>query len=330
MGTDERAAAGFVIQQLLDHPQAFNLFQAISLLETESARAEHGVVGEPVCLRSHVSLAFEPSDIKRVEVRSTTDSAYTLWTSVLGLAGSGGPLPAVFTEMLLARAAKRDHAMAEFLDIFNQRFLHFLYEARRKSHAALGTKPLQSVAASVLDAVGSLGLSRPMPIRAPLWLRHAGLLSGAPRSMTGLLALLRDRLDLRIEGRQFVGQWLSVEAESMGSLNRSCALNGTAVLGRRVWDQAAGIALEIAVDSAEDLNRCLPGGSTYQHLQALIRAYVRQELSVILVLLPCRKFTTQPRLQTQTGMRLGWTSWLPRRHTAPPAEVRLKLALHDF
>lgn len=331
MGTHDGTPTGFVIQHLLDRPQAFNLFQAISLLEAELIRMGHGAEGECIRFRSHVSLAFEPSDIRAVTVEGADDPAFTLWTSVLSLAGATGPLPTAYTEMLLARAAKRDHAMAEFLDIFNQRFLYFLYGSRRKHHAALGSRPQESAVASVLTAVGSLGRDEQAPARrAPLWLRHAGLLGGAPRSMTGLLALLRDRVALHISGRQFVGQWLPIEANGMARLGTSQALNGSAVLGRKVWDQAAGIALDIAVDNVQQLHSCLPGGSAYQQLKMLIQAYVRQELSVTLVLQlrsPCQSPT---RLGAGQGLRLGWSAWLPTTKTAPPPAVQLRLALCDF
>lgn len=331
MGTYDGSSTGSVIQHLLDQPQAFNLFQAISLLEAELLRDGDCVVEDRLRLRSRVSLAFQPSDIYDVEWTEDGDRRFTLWSSVMGLAGAGGALPLVFTEMLLERTAKKDHATAEFLDIFNQRFLYFLYGSRRKGQPGLGVLPLQTVVPRVLESIGSLGINPSIPRAAhtPLWLRHAGLMGGSPSSMTGLLALLRDRLALRIQGRQFVGQWLAAETVSLARLDGRPALDGSAVLGSRVWDQAAGIALEIAIDCAEQLRNCLPGGQTYQLLKALIATYVRQELSVTLLLAPTRKAITPPRLAMRSNMRLGWTARLPRS-TTEPDKVRLKLQTHDF
>src|SRR3954466_4097718 len=130
MGTDERAPAGALVEKLVDQPQGFNLFQAISLLER--SRPERGAVGmgvgrdEAVRLSSIVSLGFQASDVSKVSVSDDPNEPGRLWTSVLSLAGAQGPLPLPFTELVLERSAARDHATADFLDIFNHRFLAFL------------------------------------------------------------------------------------------------------------------------------------------------------------------------------------------------------------
>lgn len=327
MGTDDRSSTGSLIQHLLDQPQTFNFFQAISLLEAQVLREGNGAVDDRLRLRSAISLAFQPSDIHAVEVRDEGERCFTLWTTVMGLAGSGGPLPLPFTELLLERAAKRDHASAEFLDIFNQRFLQFLYWSRKRGRPGLRINPFEGVVSKVLDSIGSLGISASAP-QSYLWPRHAGLLAAPTRSMTGLVALLRDRTGLCIHGRQFVGQWLSMERACVAHLNGSQRLDGSCVLGQRVWDQAAGIALEVRVDCVQLLHSCLPGGQTYQLLRSLVATYVRQELSVTLVLVSFNKAFTAPILRNRSTMRLGWTTRLAST-TAAPAAVRLKLDIHD-
>lgn len=337
METHERPSTGSVIQLLLERPQAFNLFQAISLLEQDVQRAGLLQVGVRIRLRFHTSLAFEPSDVRAIEVLSAApDSeaeragqarAYVLNTSVLGLTGAGGPLPMAFTEMLLARKAKRDHASADFLDIFNQRFLYFLYASRRKNHVALGGGQKSSAMVHALDAIGALGQGKSQQRAVPMWLRHTGLFAGAPRSMTGLLALLRDRLGLRVRGKQFVGHWLPLESNAITRLGRAVPLNGQSVLGQRVWDQAAGIELEFDALNEVQLRGCLPGGAVYRQLQQLIGAYMRQEITVRLVLCPSEGAQKSKRLCLGNALQLGWSSWLSQGHLSNTEPVRLKLAV---
>lgn len=336
METHERSSAGFVIQQLLERPQAFNLFQAISLLEQDVLRAGHQEVWQGIHLRFHASLAFEPSDVRAIEVVSAEPGIRSEWqedvrtyvvrTSVLGLTGAGGPLPLAFTEMLLAQKAKREHASTDFLDIFNQRFLYFLYSSRRKHHAALGAGLSSSAMFNALDSIGSLGQGESQKRPVPMWFRHTGLFAGAPRSMTGLLALLRDRLGLRVSGKQFVGQWLPLGASAMTRLGRASPLSGQSVLGRRVWDQAAGIELEFDALNESQLRGCLPGGAVYRQLQQLIAAYMRQEITVRLVLRPSEGAQKSKRLCVGNALQLGWSSWLQQGHLSTSEPVRLKLA----
>ncbi|KAA0998930.1 type VI secretion system baseplate subunit TssG [Paraburkholderia panacisoli] len=250
---------------------------------------------------------------------------YTLTTPVMSLAGASGPLPMPFTEMVLNRRAARETAMADLLDIFNHRFLSFLYRSRQKYALGLHGRAADGAALTAcLDALGNLGLhAAPRgPGGARLWLRHAGLLGGAPRSMTGLLALLSDRLRVKVQGAQFVGGWRSVDAadslrlsgggmrgSSSARGSRGSCLGGLAVLGRRTWDQSAGVRIEFLDLSDATFAALLPGGDAHELAAWLVRSYLQQDHDVFFVL-----HRQRPVLGSALGgnaaARLGWTSWV--------------------
>lgn len=338
MGADERPASGSVVDRLLAKPQGYDLFQAISLLER--AAADRSPVGTgsgrnaSVRLRSVVSLGFQPSDVSKVVPGPSDAEAFTLHTAVMSLAGANGPLPIPFTEMVLERSAARDHATADFLDIFNHRFLAFLYRSRKKHHVGLnGLAPHSSALASCLDALSALGLRS--GVRAPggelSWLEHAGLMGGAPRSLAGLLAILSGRLGLQVRGSQFCGGWRDLEPEDLlrlGSRRGAPRLGRSAMLGRRVWDQAAGIRIEIDGLSMERLQRLLRGGAEHSLLHWLVRRYLAQDMEVEVVLRPRPDATGPTVLGRKPGLQLGWTSWLQTRAgtSAGSAGARMRLA----
>ncbi|MBY0411471.1 MAG: type VI secretion system baseplate subunit TssG [Burkholderiaceae bacterium] len=325
------------IDRLREAPQGFNLFQAISLLESASpestpvgcshAQHEH----EAVRLSATVSLSFEPSDIRSISSPAPTGEPYVLCTPVLSLAGAGGPLPQPFTELLIERSAKRDHATADFLDIFNHRLLAFLYRSRRKHHVSLNA--LDASLTSALDAISALGVQSGLraPDQSAQWLRHAGLLGGAPRSMSGLLALLRDRLGVKVNGTQFCGNWRTLEPDAFSRLDTRAGAKGTrlghaAVLGHRVWDQGAGLHLHFSHLSLTHLHSLLPGGSNHTLAQWLVRRYVPQDLDASMTLSPAATEVRSSTLGAVNPMRLGWTSWLTGPHCKRSlAPVRLKL-----
>lgn len=343
MGADDRLPAAALIARLIANPHGFDLFQAISLLERAVPHARPlgrgNGAGEAVRLSGFVSLTFEPSDVRSVrqgelpkrrsaheahdahegeshEASHAQRPAYTLSTPVLTLAGANGPLPMPFTELVLEGRAQRDSATADLLDIFNHRFLSFLYRSRKKHAPGLNWRsPHSSALAACLDALSNLGLRGALrgPHDERLWLRHAGLLSAAPRSMTGLLALLSDRLGMPVRGVQFVGGWREIDKTDSLRLarvgSRAPRLGGQSMLGRRAWDQAAGIRIEFADLSHERFAALLPGGPDHALAQWLIHCYVQQDFDVefVLKLAPQRVTCALGGLN---AARLGWTSWV--------------------
>ncbi|RDU95841.1 type VI secretion system baseplate subunit TssG [Trinickia dinghuensis] len=332
MGTDDRLPAAALIARLLARPHDFDLFQAIHILERAQPWARAVGTGdgtdEAVRFAGHVSLAFEPSDIR--SVRSQKQKAggdratYTVSTAAMTLAGASGPLPLPFTEWLLMRRAARETAMSDFLDIFNHRFLSFLYRSRQKHAPGLnGRAPDEAALTACLDALGNLGLraGERGPGGARRWLRHAGLLGGAPRSMSGLLAMLSDRLGVAVKGGQFVGGWRDLDARDSARVSglgwTAARLNGRAVVGRRCWDQAAGIRIEFVDLPRAQFEALLPGGALHELTAWLVQSYLEQDLEVHVVLRPAPR-AAACAVGGGSAVRLGWTSWLGAR-SAPNA-----------
>jgi hypothetical protein len=122
-------------------------------------------------------------------------------------------MPAAFTEMVIARNAVRDFATAEFLDIFHHRLLSLFYLGRKRHRPSVGG---DANTASVGSATRRLcGSTEQVPRDAGRWLRHAGLLAGAPRSTASLCTLLADRFQIAFRAEQFVGRWLALESDDL-------------------------------------------------------------------------------------------------------------------
>lgn len=127
-------------QRLRRTPQRFELLQALLLLERERPQALPLGTGnapraEALRLRGPLLPLFASS-----EVESLLDDPQqpVLSTPVFGLGGPDGPLPYAYQEWLQQRARQKDHAPAEFLDLFQHRLLSLLYRVLRKHRVALG------------------------------------------------------------------------------------------------------------------------------------------------------------------------------------------------
>ncbi len=140
MATPGRLAALPLSQRLRRTPQRFELLQALLLLERERPQALPLGTGnapraEALRLRGPLLPLFASS-----EVESLLDDPQqpVLSTPVFGLGGPDGPLPYAYQEWLQQRARQKDHAPAEFLDLFQHRLLSLLYRVLRKHRVALG------------------------------------------------------------------------------------------------------------------------------------------------------------------------------------------------
>lgn len=321
-----------LIERLIERPEGYDLFQALHLLErAEPARRAVGSslgLDEAVRLSGHVGLEFPASDIQSVRASTRPGPALTLSSPVMTLAGAHGPLPLAYTELLLASLRQRNPAGLALLDIFQQRLLGFLYRARRKHRLSLASGPLEAAPMlRVLDALSGLG--RAEGARGPggqqAWLRHAGLQGAAPRSMASLLALLRDRLDLRLQGHAFCGAWHPLASESQARLmprgeRRVCprsALGAAAALGARAWNPVAGIELSTPALTPAQMDTLLPGGRAHGLLAWLVARHQQQDTRVVLRVSVDGAPPTRLGVRRTEGAgslpRLGLCAWLAAR-----------------
>ena len=313
-----------LIATLRAAPHRFNLFQAISLIERSApgqAPVGTGVgVDEAVRLAAQVDMAFAASDIASLGQSTRPGPALTLRTAALTLAGGQGPLAAPFTELLLEQRGQRQHAGLDFLDIFNQRLLGFWQRARSKHHLAL--QPAGIGPAPLLRTIDALsGLGRTEGARDPAgdmaWLRHAGLQGAAPRSMTSLLALLRDRLGIRFHGQQFVGAWHALASAERARLQthatalraRHSGMSLGMSLGARAWDQGAGMALSAPTLSQAQFEALLPGGPQFALMAWLVKRHLQADFTVTLTL----ALNQPPATRLRSAARLGRNAWLCSR-----------------
>lgn len=339
-----RDADTHLIPALLAQPQGFDLFQAISLLERAGIADGHAAVGaeqgtEAVRLSSHISLDFDASDVCDAQRGSATGEPFTLKTPVLSLLGQAGPMPAAFTEMIIARNAVKDFATAEFLDIFHHRLLSLFYLGRKRHRPSVGGDAHSaSVGCATRRLCGSTQLEASDEGR---WLRHAGLLAGAPRSIASLCTLLHDRFQITFHGEQFVGQWLALEQDDLtllGDTTRAPVLGQTALLGRQAWDQSAAIRLCATDLPLTRVMQLLPGGDQHDIFKATVRDFLPAALMVEVSLTPSAETVRSASLSATGRPRLGWNAWVAERNgrsattiteTPPPARFSFDCAHHE-
>jgi type VI secretion system protein ImpH len=107
------------------------------------------------------------------------------------------------------------------------------------------------------------------------------LLAHRPHSASGLRTLLSDYFQVEVAVEQFTGAWLTLSEDQWTRLGTRQGQNQTlgdgAILGKRVWDQHAGVNICLGPLDLDTFESFLPNGSAYPALCDLCRFYLGQE-----------------------------------------------------
>lgn len=295
MATPSRNAPVPLSEKLREQPHAFELLQALLVLEREHPQATPLGTGtspqaEAVSLRGPLTPLFPTSQIDSLTQQPGAQPVLT--TPVFGLGGPDGPLPYAFQEWLQQRARAKDHAPAEFLDLFQHRLLSLLYRVMRKHRIALGyTVPDATPVKSQLRALTGLlpkALQERQALPDAAITARSALFASGRRSIAGFAAIVRQHFGLPVQISAYEGAWRSIPAASRSILKpgaRNLTLGSTAIAGTRIWDEHAGIRLTIGPISRVQSQSLLPDGDAHLPLAGLAALYFGPDLDCALTLL---------------------------------------------
>ena len=336
--------------QLFREPYRFDFFQAVRLLEwIRGARAREDPrwlrhpVGrdrladqEVVRFRALPSLVFPASAVSQIR-QPARDSAPEwelpppeMIVAFLGLTGPQGVLPHHYTGLLLRRLRDRDHALRDFLDLFNHRLVSFFYRAwekyrlpfayeRSKLVPAGQEEDLATRALYSLVGLGTLGLRGRLEIDDEAFLFFSGHFAHYPRSAIALECLLEDYFEVPVSVRQLQGQWLCLAVEDQAlmpcpthPLGRNNQLAVDLVIGERVWDVQSKFRLRLGPLSYPEFCRLMPNGDGLRPLCQLTRSYVGAEFDFDVQAVLKAQEVPWCRLGADGPDRpyLGWTTWV--------------------
>jgi type VI secretion system protein ImpH len=309
-----------LLRRLELQPEGFDFYAALRQIECAyPTQPRIGQAQRPTqeALRfgHHLSLAFEPSILAGLQVRSDGE-APRLLLNFFGLPAANGALPAHLTEFIRDRQHNmNDPTLARFLDIFHHRMISLFYRAWASAQPSVSLdRPLDN---RFSDYIGSLiGIGMPslresdaIPDFAKL--RHAGPLGGGRRNAASLAVTLSDFFQIPAQVKQFVGHWMKLPADGLCHLrsgSNAQVLGMTTVLGRQVWNAQHKFRIVMGPVDAKQLQRLLPYGEGMQRLSAWVRQYAGLALDwdVNLII----KKTQVPVLSLGQAAQLGWTTWL--------------------
>jgi type VI secretion system protein ImpH len=228
-----------------------------------------------------------------------------------------------YSELVADRVRQRDHALRDFLDLFNHRIISLFFRAWERTHAhgpgGGGERDILQDHLLDLAGLGTPGLTNRLGLPPAALPFYVGLLAIPTRPAAALELLIEDYFGVPVEVEQFVGGWYSIDEASQCALGdestSSTQLGFGAVAGDEIWDLQARARLRIGPLSRAQYDSFLPTGRAYEELRALTRFFTGEQVDIELQLVLARDDVPPVSLglDGQAATPLGWCTWLRSR-----------------
>jgi len=317
-GTDRAATPDLTAALAADAP-GFDFFAALRLLECahptaprlgKAARGRE----QPLRLGQVPALAFPAASLASYTPAEGTAPA-KLAVLLLGLLGSGGPMPLHLTVHALDRRRQAgDDTFIEFCDLLQQRLIALFYRAWADARPHVQhDRPEADRFRLYAGAVAGLGLPAlrrrdALPDRFKL--HHAGLIGCQTAHLERVTILLHDLLRVPVRVEEFVGGWLELPERLRTRLGvAGSRLGADAIVGAASFQRQHRFRVRLGPLDLATYVALLPGGARLERVSALLRLLVGDALEWDLRLVLAAAEVPPARLDG--GARLGWTTWLP-------------------
>ncbi|MGJ7515834.1 type VI secretion system baseplate subunit TssG [Pseudomonas baetica] len=300
----------------------YSLFQAVLLVVDRLRQAHphlsHDELYDQLEFQANPSLGFPGSDVDRVEFfHEHGQMRARLRFNLIGLVGSGSPLPAFYGEQALGDG-EDGNATRRFLDLFHHRLQRLLLPIWKKYRyrASFESGAIDPFSSQLFALIGLGGeeIRRARELNWKRLLPYLGLLSLRAHSAALIEAVLRyyfKHAELTIE--QCIERRVEILGEQRNCLGRAnTSLGDNAVLGESVRDRSGKFRIHIRELDWQRFHEFLPIGFGYQPLCALVRFTLRDPLDYDIRLVLRQEEIRELRIGEQNACRLGWTSWLGR------------------
>jgi len=213
-----------------------------------------------------------------------------------------------------------DFSPRDFLDVFNHRIISLFYRAWRKYRFDVaceeGERDLFSRHLLSLLGLGTEGLRDRQAVSDDTLIYYAGLLAQRPRSAQALQQILADFFNVPVQIEQFAGGWYRLDPQTQCRLSEgnseSEELGFGAVVGDEVWNQQSKVRVVLGPLTLERYTEFLPGGRSWEPLQAWVRFFSNDEWDFEVKLILEREQVPACTLGAEgaSGPQLGWVSWV--------------------
>lgn len=299
---------------LIKNPSRFNFFQAVRLINCYLDN--QGKIGH-VSLKNIPRLEFPTGDIKRITfAHSDTDEVnFELHTTILGLLGQSGALPLHYTEVTLEHIAIKNHAINDFISLFNEKLLQLLYKAWERSRFYIAFENHQANKSPIINFLASLINKTADQLDIDQFIFHSGLSSKNNIAKEELEQIINGYFNLPAKIFNHLGRWITLsETEqtkiaSKPNKENHNQLGRGATIGKSFWCSPNQFIVVIGPLNYQKYMQLFPKEPLYNALKNLIQHYVGIEFSFKIRTEIDPKEIPQYPLNSNKKIQLGRNSW---------------------
>lgn len=306
-----------VLKDVFTHVWSFEFLQVIRLLQHLFPKHPLGKYDdpqlEPLHIHGHVGLQHPSCEVQHISPGHSLGAPSRVAVNFLGIAGIQGPLPDVFTELLMDRVRQKDLSFRDFLDIFNHRLGTFWFKIYTLLMPTLLDAPMEktNLGQCLMDIGGARFHQEKlaiMPLCTLFWQRSSSLI--------GLEKAIQGYFNLSCRIRPFMGGWHHVHENDYTRLGKQYHQLGlSTVLGKKSYATHKSFRLYMGPLSYKQFLDFLPSHdekSGYARLKNFLNGYFDRppHFTVELIL----EAKDMPPLQLNHSVALHHHTWLSASH----------------
>lgn len=308
-----------VLKDVFTHVWSFEFLQVVRLLQHLFPKYPLGKYDDPQCdplhIHGHVGLQHPSCEVQRIFPGHSLGAPSRLSVNFLGIAGIQGPLPDVFTELLMDRVRQKDLSFRDFLDIFNHRLGTLWFKIYTLLMPTLLDAPMEetTLGQCLMDIGGARFHQEKlaiMPLCTLFWQRSSSLI--------GLEKALQVYFNVGCRIRPFMGGWHHVHKNDYTRLGKQYhQLGFSTVLGKKSYATHKSFRLYMGPLSYERFLDFLPSTddtSGYHRLQHFINGYFDRPPDFTVELILDTK--AMPPLRLNHSVALHYHTWLSANRDA--------------
>jgi len=298
-----RRTTSYIKEELLQNGNTFSFFQAIRLLRHLNEKK--------IKVIPNLSLSFQTSSIE--EIKEDEDN-FTIIANILGLYGTGSPLPTFYTEELIEEERRDKSFVKGLIDIINQRLYELLFDGWSKYKSMIRTieEKDETHIQRLYSFAGIAEKELRQDIKAPYFLlRYTGLLSQSPRSASGLCSLLSDAFpEIKIKIIQCLTRSVKIPDDQKPRLGeQNCSL-GKNIYVCKEAKEGNRLRIRLGPFTEKVFREFLPGTKKYNKLVFLTKYYLQVHFVFDIEAVITKNQINAVCLGSEKWSKLGLNTWM--------------------
>lgn len=305
------------VKDLAIQPKRYDFTQAMRLL---FRLKKHSPSNINLQLKAEAMPTGNPEEIQYFSLKNNTAK---LRLAMTALSGVKGVIPNYIFEELLAALHREDHALKDFLDVFNQRHFEITYRANIKRWLLLEQEQAPYLV-GLLDNIADLDTKYD-------FLQYALLLSKPSRSLTVLNQIINDYFpySTKVECKPHERRQLQVSSLTrLGSSEQYNSRIGQGFLiGNTCLAQYHHLQLFITPKTRNEFEEIQADAALAPSMLELTQHYLRDNTPISIYLIVKRSYLERPVLSADAAKaaRLGEVDCLaPERNPNETVRILLK------